>query len=320
MSDPAIFGFNLFGDPVKPPSRGPVADSFVEPPFTVLDARSGSWQDRKRAWTSMGIEGEVGRGDGLTYTGASGSFDHYRVKEGTRDRTDEQGTSIFDSVLCELSYRWFCPAGGQILDPFAGGSVRGIVAGALGRAYWGSDLRAEQIDANNAQADKIDVTPRPVWVCGDSRDTLADAPDGDFVFTCPPYGDLERYSDDERDLSAMSWTGFSVAYRLIITRAVAKLRADRFACFVVGNYRDPGTGLYRDLVGETVSAMSQAGLGYYNEAVLVTVVGSASMRVTKQFNAGRKLCKTHQNVLTFVKGDWRKATAALNAEAGNPCL
>lgn len=29
-------------------------------------------------------------------------------------------------VLCELAYRWFCLAGGLVLDPFAGGSVRGI--------------------------------------------------------------------------------------------------------------------------------------------------------------------------------------------------
>ena len=302
MSDPAIFGLNLFGDPVQPPSRGPVADAFVEPPFTVLDARSGGWQDRKRAWAAMGIQGEVGRDAPSIHCPTSSD-------KGGMD--DANYVSIFDPVICELAYRWFCPDAGQVVDPFAGGSVRGIVAGALGRRYWGCDLRAEQIAANEVQADSIGVDPRPVWVCGDSRDTLRNAPPADFVFTCPPYGDLERYSDDESDLSAMTWTGFSIAYRLILTRAVAKLRDNRFACLVVGNFRDPRTGLYRDLVGETVAAMTTAGLGYYNEAVLVTSVGSASMRVTKQFNAGRKLCKTHQNVLVFIKGDWRRAVAAL---------
>jgi hypothetical protein len=305
MSDPAIFGLNLFGDPVRPSSRGPVADAFVEPPFTVLDARSGDWQDRKRAWAAMGIQGEVGR------SAKAYNIHDWADANAGGPKADGDGTSIFDPVICELAYRWFCPEGGQVLDPFAGGSVRGIVAGALGRKYWGCDLRTEQIAANEAQADSIGVDPRPVWVCGNSKDTLADAPPADLVFTCPPYGDLERYSDDESDLSAMSWTGFSIAYRLILTRAVAKLRDNRFACLVVGNFRDPRTGLYRDLVGETVAAMTTAGLGYYNEAVLVTSVGSASMRVTKQFNAGRKLCKTHQNVLVFIKGDWRRAVAAL---------
>ena len=57
-------------------------------------------------------------------------------------------TSIFDHVLCEMVYRWFCPPGGAVLDPFAGGSVRGIIAVKLGRSYTGVDLRAEQTEAN----------------------------------------------------------------------------------------------------------------------------------------------------------------------------
>ena len=310
MSDAfTLFGTNLFGDAIQPAARGPVAEAFVEPPFTVLDARSGEWQDRKSAWAAMGIQGEIGR-DRFNYCSEqalelAGGYFH---ADGAVKPTGN--TSCFDPVVCELAYRWFCPPGGQVLNPFAGGSVRGIVAGALGRKYWGCDLRTEQIEANERQADEIQPSVRPTWICGDSRETVAYAPEADLLFTCPPYGNLERYSDDLLDLSAMSWTGFVVAYRLILHRAAAKLKQDRFACVVVGNFRDTKTGHYRDLVGETVAAMREAGLGYYNEAVLVTSVGSASMRVTKQFNAGRKLCKTHQNVLVFVKGDWRRAAQA----------
>lgn len=46
--------------------------------------------------------------------------------------TGQSDTSIFDPVLCELVYRWFSPESGTVLDPFAGGSVRGIVASKLG--------------------------------------------------------------------------------------------------------------------------------------------------------------------------------------------
>ena len=42
--------------------------------------------------------------------------------------SEQSGTLIFDPVLCEIAYRWFCPKGGVVLDPFAGGSVRGIIA------------------------------------------------------------------------------------------------------------------------------------------------------------------------------------------------
>jgi hypothetical protein len=42
----------------------------------------------------------------------------------------------------------------------------------------------------------------------------------------------------------------------------------------------------------------------------VTPVGSLPIRAGRQFEAGRKLGKTHQNVLVFVKGDGKKATQA----------
>src|SRR3990167_7795898 len=113
------------------------------------------------------------------------------------------GTSVFDPVLCELAYRWFAPPGGMVVDPFAGGSVRGIVAGLMGNGYLGIDLRHEQIQANVAQRDAICPEADCSWLTGDSMDMMGQAPPADFIFTCPPYGDLERYSDDPRDLSTM---------------------------------------------------------------------------------------------------------------------
>ncbi len=35
-------------------------DRFGIPPLSVFDARQGYWQDRKRAWLSLGINSEVG--------------------------------------------------------------------------------------------------------------------------------------------------------------------------------------------------------------------------------------------------------------------
>lgn len=301
MLEAKLNGFDLFGEPIKRKTTGPVADRFGFPPFSVLDARSGEWQDRKRAWSSVGIRGEVGRDAASIHCPTSATT--------AVPLEDANFTSIFDPTLCECAYRWFCPNGGQVVDPFAGGSVRGIVAGMLGRNYWGCDLREEQIEANNAQADVIEPDVRPVWVCGDSMVKLDSAPDADFVFSCPPYGDLERYSDDTSDLSTMEWHTFKAAYSRIILRSVKKLKQDRFACFVVGDFRDK-RGFYRDFVSTTISAFRDCGAELYNEAILVTSVGSASMRVTKQFQSGRKFAKTHQNVLVFCKGDWRKASEA----------
>lgn len=44
-----------------------LADRFIVPPFSVLDARQGYWQDRKRQWIALGIRGELGRDEALIY-------------------------------------------------------------------------------------------------------------------------------------------------------------------------------------------------------------------------------------------------------------
>lgn len=361
------------------------------PPFSVLDARQGYWQKRKRAWIDLGIQSELGRGENVmeggnglatpamthNYRKGSGLLgfseqarDHYRtnatpggsampatsLRGGKTQRGDgrgrplarsfnsggpgdlarnvgkplysaytqgdevsrkiadaqpQSGTSIFDPVLCELAYRWFCPPAGRVLDPFAGGSVRGIVAGLLGRAYAGVDLRPEQVAANRVQHAAICPNASVAWVVGDAIDICGHLPGSyDLLFSCPPYADLERYSDDPRDLSTMGYGRFLRKYRAIVAESCAMLAEDRFACFVVGDVRDRGTGNYRNFVGDTVAAFRDAGLALYNEAVLVTAVGSLPIRVGYQFAQYRKLGKTHQNVLVFLKGDTGRACKA----------
>lgn len=44
-------------------SKGSLADRFGIPPFSVINAREGWWQDRKRAWLAIGIQSELGRGE-----------------------------------------------------------------------------------------------------------------------------------------------------------------------------------------------------------------------------------------------------------------
>ncbi|AHF89527.1 plasmid partitioning protein ParB [Opitutaceae bacterium TAV5] len=292
-----------------PQGSGALSERFGAPPFSVFDARAGWWQDRKNEWLAYGLASEEGRSDSLIFESETAK-NFGRMHGGNAPK----GTSIFDPVLCELLYTWFCAAGGVVLDPFAGGSVRGVVASELGRHYVGVDLRSEQVEANRAQAEILCKPPHPapVWHVGDSRNIAHLASDvrADFLFSCPPYADLEVYSDDPADLSTMEYSQFITCYREIISASAALLRNDRFACFVVGDIRDPATGLYRNFVADTIAAFHAAGLALYNEAVLVTMAGSLPLRINKQFTVARKLGKTHQNVLVFVKGDPRRAAAS----------
>ena len=215
------------------------------------------------------------------------------------------GTSKFDPVLAEIMYYWFSPDGGLIFDPFAGGTTRGAVAAMTGHCYKGIDLRQEQIDDNERIIEKLGLTGVEYY-CDDSQNADKYIEDGtaDMIMTCPPYADLEVYSDDPRDISNMDYPEFIAIYRNILTTAVRKLKENRFAG-VVGDVRDK-KGFYRQFVSDTENIMRDAGAGLYNECILVDPVGTGAMRVRKQFNGGRKVVKRHQNVLIFFKGNPKK--------------
>ena len=301
----------------KPPPVS-LADKFGVPPFSVLDRRGGEWQDRKRQWGRLGIQSEIGRDSIVNRLNIGDNGLALMLRSGAKGMGVPlaDGISVFDPVLCELAYRWHTLPGDRILDPFAGGSVRGIVASTLARWYVGVDLRGEQIEANEAQAHLgSDIAPR--WIQGDSvrlSDHLDPADEFDLVFSCPPYADLEVYSDNPRDLSRMPYEEFREAHARIIAAATARLRNDRFAAWVISDVRDK-RGAYRGLVVDTIRAFEAAGLSFHNDAVLLDQVGTAAVRAERPFRATRKLTRVHQHLLIFVKGDAKRAAARLEAAA-----
>jgi len=272
-------------------------DKFIEPPFSTLDAKSGNWQNRKRQWKVLGIKSEIGR-DATSFSTQKSSNKYDYMPDVGSD------ISVFDPALCELLYHWYCPDRGHILDPFAGGSVRGIVAHYLGYKYTGIELRQEQVDSNREQGhDILDVNNQPQWYIGDSNTILDDfKKEFDFVFSCPPYMDLEVYSDLYLDLSNMTDDRFVLMYDSIIKKSCNLLKSGGFVCFVVGDLRDKKTGGYKDFISITKNGFKKAGMLLWNEAILLDPIGTAMLRANGTFvKGGGKLVKVHQNVLIFKK-------------------
>ena len=279
--------FDLFGNPIIEDVL--LRDKFIEPPFSILDTKSGSWQNRKKQWSRIGIKSEIGRDSAVI---------HMDSKK--QDKNNSNYVSIFDPALCEVLYRWFCPDSGTILDPFAGGSVRGIVANKLGYSYTGIDIREEQIESNYEQGREILKDNCPEWICGDSNVEL-DLFDKsfDFVFSCPPYADLEVYSELDGDISNKPYNEFLKLYESIINKSCKLLKKGGYACFVVGEVRDKNGNFY-GFVPDTIKCFLNSGMKYYNEAILLNPVASASMRASGNMKT-QKLVKIHQNVLIFKK-------------------
>lgn len=315
-----------------------LSEKFLFTPTSVLNTRCAQWQERKRAWFKYGIKSDLSRENIKTTGSAAGSvprfyeykekcekevgrklsvaeftdnYLHRYMKEDSLLKFTNTGgiLSVFDPVLCELMYYWFSFDKAKILDPFAGGSVRGIIASKLNRQYTGVDLRKEQIEANINQGDELLSTDdiKPKWICGNSLN-IAKLAKGeyDFIFSCPPYYDLEIYSDDKEDLSNQTYEDFLSMYRKIIFDSVNMLKDNRFACFVVGDIRNRKTGMYRNFVSETIAAFHNAGMELYNEIILLTTLGSLPIRMGRGFSISRKVGKTHQNVLVFYKGDQKQ--------------
>ena len=261
---------------------------FVIPPISMLEVKSGRWRKRKKLWYSLGIESELGRDENLLNL------------EALMKRMKQNSTSIFDPVLCECMYRWFTKEDDKILDCFAGGSVRGIVASKLKRNYTGIDISKNQIEHNKLQGSKICESHIPNWICDNALNVDKLDEKYDFLFSCPPYYNLEVYSDNPEDISTMDYEHFLNDYREIIRKSCKRLNDNSFAVFVVGEVRNGDN--FVGFVPDTIQAFKDAGLEYYNEMILLQEPATAAMRAARSMNASRKVPKTHQNVLMFVKG------------------
>ena len=299
--DLSLIGFddnelvNMFNDDNEgEQSRaGNMKSDFGVPPFSVLNAREGDWQARKKNW--MALIGDNGESREATLG----------AKDGLLGKINN-GVSILDPAMAELVVKWFGVPGGLAFDPFAGDSVFGYVAGSCGMKFQGVELRKEQADLNTERTAGLECE----YFCDTSENLKKYIIDSsvDLLFTCPPYADLEVYSDDPNDLSTMPYEQFVKTYSEIIKGSCDQLKENRFAVCVVGEVRAKD-GSYYNFVGDTIKAFTDAGLNYYNEIILVTPVGTLPMRAGKSMRATRKVGKTHQNILVFIKGNPKKAIA-----------
>lgn len=330
------FGFDLdfMDDDGENEAKGSLEDKFLIPPVSILDTKTERWKKRKDFWNSFDLNSGCSRENMDVQGGLSGSVPRYYTqkekvekklgrkltcKEFEENYLDLSNTnlkftnsggllSLFDPVVAELCYLWFCPKGGTILDPFSGGVTRGFVAMKTGHHYTGIDIRKEQVEANNEAIERIGVGEkdvRPNFICGDSRncDNIVADRGFDLVFSCPPYADLEKYSDDPSDISNMNYRDFKEAFRDIIRKSVSMLKEDRFAIFVIQEVRDKSSGLYYNLLRDTIGFFEEAGAHFYDDIILAVPFGSVAIRASRNFQSSRKIGKVHQNVLVFYKGN-----------------
>ncbi len=225
----------------------------------------------------------------------SGTFrkDHDSIYTGTN--------SVFPAPLAEWIYlRYAGPAGNRIVDAFAGGPPRALVASAMGYQYVGYEIRREQIDENKKVLACLGLNSGVTYQhsSGVVLDGY-DAPSFDFALTCPPYHDLEKYSDLPNDLSNLgSYEDFNQAMFDCAKAHKRVMKPGSFVCIVVGLFRNKKTGELRPFPEDAVANFREAGFFYHQNIILSKNFASAAVRAANAW-AGKKLVPRHENLLVF---------------------
>ena len=284
-------------DPYKDGEAGSMEHNFGQPPFSVLDTRKGTWQDRKREWNERIRDNGESRENTLS-------------SEGSLMADLNNGVSILDPVMSEIVVRWFGKKGGAVFDPFAGDSVFGFVSSSCGMGFYGIELRKEQADLNQKRCSEAQLPAKYFCDSSINMDKYIQDDSMDLIFSCPPYADLEVYSDNPLDLSNMPHETFFEVYRNILQKTFSKLKQNRFAVIVMGEVRGKD-GNYIGTIPKTIKIMEDAGYTFYNEIVIINPAGTLPLRAGKSMRASRKVGKMHQNLMVFLKGNASKASTEL---------
>lgn len=270
-----------------------LSERFIAPPFSVLDTRQGYWNERKKHWRTL--------------IGDAGESREFALSKGANNEkinSINNGVSVLDPVLAELMLHWFGIPGGRAFDPFAGDTVFGYVSATIGIEFTGIELREEQVKLNMERVEGMAA----VYVCDDGQNVAEhiEKESMDFMFSCPPYFDLEVYSNNPRDASNQKeYADFLKILDKAFTDSIGCLKQNRFAVIVVGDIRGGKQGFYRQFPEGVKEIFARNGMLLYNELVLVESLGTLPQRAGRSM-VNRKVMKCHQNVLVFYKGDTKQ--------------
>ena len=138
-----------------------------------------------------------------------------------------------------------------------------------GHNFTGIELRQEQVDINNRVIEGRDLPIR--YICDDGQNVAAHfSPDSqDMLFSCPPYYDLEVYSDKENDASNQdTYEGFIGILRNAFSRAITCLERKPLCRYRRGRCTQQENGRIYNFVDDVKRIFCDNGMLLYNELIL----------------------------------------------------
>jgi DNA modification methylase len=253
--------------------KGMAADILKELPLSILNFSRNQKlysivQDDAKPVMAATVEGQGGSSTGYKYSALN--------------------MTEFSPDVAEWVYSFYLSdqPGARIYDPFSGRSTRGIMAFVGGYSYYGIDLMEATVADNNKRMNEIKAQQNLLkkgllnvkeqeldikFVQGDSCniETTKGLPDAsfDFSLTCPPYWDLEVYSNDPADISTCkTYEDFLAKMQICINETYRVLKPKSHFVFVANYFRHKGR--FYHLARDLVKCGEVAGFKHYDEIVL----------------------------------------------------
>jgi len=224
-----------------------------------------------------------------------------------RDGNGKQPLSEFNPDIAKRCLQIWSDEGDKVLDPFMNRGTTSIIAAYFGRQGYGNEIVESYYD-NVDQRVKELIASGKEWA-KNIHLTLGDAKDFDtngnlseffdYIYTSPPYWNVERYESCDGQLSDIkTYEAFLVDYGFIIEILYEILKPNKFVTYVVNDFRR--NGKYHWFSGDTITLFMAAGFELWDVVINVIrtpFVSGVDNAVRKQ----RRTVKYHEYVLTFKK-------------------
>lgn len=206
--------------------------------------------------------------------------------------------SVFNPHLAQKILAAYAPLNANIYDPFGGGGTRGYIATKMNHKYTGIEIREEEVNRIQEQMKiwNIDFN----MILGDSKTYIIPDKLFNFSYTCPPYFDLELYSELDNDLSnAKDYNEYLKMLSNVLKNTYNHLENNSFSVWVVGNFRNK-TGELEHLNGDLIRLAKEVGFKLWDEIIWEGASDAAKTRCGK-FEANRKCVRMHEYIIILKK-------------------
>ena len=218
--------------------------------------------------------------------------------------------SSFPKDITKIYVYFFTNKGDTVLDPFSGHNSRMSAVVETKRNYIGYDICEPYVNVINEAYEKYKLMGVPVGNLTmhfeSSENIMEEDNSVDFIFTSPPFWNVEYYNDDPRQLGGRlshkgerTYEEFLEGYQRVINQCARVLKSGHYIGFNVEDIHRDGKLILFSM--DTIKAFQNAGLTI-SDIVITPYTSSAKMfQIPKILNS--HFGKTHGYIIFARKGD-----------------